>query len=362
MNVLLLGYLYGHGGIQTHTHFLATGLVERGHEVTVVTPAPLPGREASLPRAATYRLVPYSGAEDALHGFRLPPVRFDVGVVVGTGWNAMIGTLVNRRIRKRVFFEVMSGVPMGLADPRRLIHAGFDALVGQASPVEQAFRRGFGWTGLSTTIPALPEPLELLGPIPAPVGRAPGSTARLRAAYFGRLAPHKGVDFLIRNWDRIADDFSGLDVFGTGPEIENLQRMIDLKGCGDEVRLRGRYPTGSDYVSLLQQYDMVMLPTVGAEGAPLVLLEAMACGVPFVANGVGGIPDYANPDCEITGGDICEFLPLVQKLAHRIRSNDVRRDRLMAHYDVNYSYKALVTRWETYLDSLSSGRGPEQAQ
>ena len=35
----------------------------------------------------------------------------------------MGGVLANRRIRRRIFFEVMSGDAMGRIDPRRLMHA-----------------------------------------------------------------------------------------------------------------------------------------------------------------------------------------------------------------------------------------------
>lgn len=41
MNCLLIGYMHGQGGIQSHTHFLATGLTEHGHSVLVLTPEPL---------------------------------------------------------------------------------------------------------------------------------------------------------------------------------------------------------------------------------------------------------------------------------------------------------------------------------
>lgn len=346
--------MHGEGGIQTHTHYLATGLFERGHRVTVVTPPPMARHEAELPgRDGDYRLVTYSGVASALKGLGTGRTAgHDVAVLCGTGWKSMVGMLALPRPTKRIFFEVMSGARMGRLDPRMLVHAGFDAIVGQGRPVEQKFCEEFGWRGVRTTIPALPEPLERRCSIPGrralPIERDKG----LRLVYFGRLAAHKGVAYLIENWARLSRVAQSLDVFGSGPQEEELRQLISSRGLGEVIRLRGRYPGGQDYVDLMQDYDLKLLPTVGAEGAPLVLLEAMACGLPFVANGVGGIPDYANEDCAITNGNIEDFLPLFDSFVERMMRGHVDGARLQGYYDKHFSFDGLVDRWESFLRSL----------
>jgi glycosyltransferase involved in cell wall biosynthesis len=261
----------------------------------------------------------------------------------------MCGVLANRRIRKRVFFEVMSGERNGRFDPRRLVHAGFDAVVGQASTVERKFCDEFGWRGISTTIPALPDPLERVADIkPAILDTRNG----LRAAYFGRLAQHKGVGFLVDNWGTISRSIDKLDVYGTGPQEAELATKIRQAGLSGKIRLHGNYPAGSEYVELIQRHQLVLLPTTGQEGAPLVLLEAMACGVPFVANGVGGIPGYANPDCAITSGGMTEFMPLTVEMCSRIRSGGVDTHRLQKFYLDNFSNAVLTRRWDEFINRL----------
>lgn len=354
MSVLLVGYAHGEGGITTHTHWLAHGLAHRGHHVRVLSPQPPAGQPESPWPDRGYAVDHYGATRDALRGFAaLGSERFDVAVVAGTGWKAMGGVLANRRIKRRVFFEVMSGEALGLADPRRLMHAGFDSVVSMALSIEQNFCRDFHWRGRRAIIPALPEPLELLASIPDRGVIAP--PGKLRGCYFGRLAVHKGAGFLAEHWDTLSADLESLDIYGTGEERESIAARIAEQGLGDVIRLHGRYPDGQGYVDLLKQYDLLLLPTIGAEGAPLVLLEAMACGTPFVVNGMGGVAHYANQDCRITSGDIAEFLPAVAEIAAEIACGHIDGSRLQGHYRDHFSYDVLVGQWERYLSELVRG-------
>ena len=352
MKLLLVGYLHSEGGVKNHTLWLGRGLAARGHDVTVATPGPIGTEPYDLPDEPDLRVVNVDRIGQILRGYPTgTPEAFDCAVVVGTGWKSMLGPLLNRRIGKRVFFEVMSGERNGKIDPRMLVHRGYDAVVGQGRPVEALFKQSFGWTGPSTTIPALSEPLELVADLTLPPksALAPGT---LKACYFGRLARHKGLGWLIERWDTVGQDIATLDIWGSGPQDTELRAMIAARGLSERIRLRGRFPGGADYAALLQTYDLEVLPTYGAEGAPLVLLEAMACGVPFVANGMGGIPDYGNVDCRITSGDLDEFLPALRSLATALYTGEIDHARLQRHSLEHFSYKALCDRWEAFLLDL----------
>lgn len=345
MKVALVGYLFGLGGIQTHTNSLAEAFAQRGHSVCALTSPELSGHGGDLMKPVGVRTLEYSGVKDAVTGFGLRDWA-DVVVVCGTGHKAMLGALRTGPNCKKVFFEVMSGTRGGLIDPRYLVHAGFDAVVGQASQVELRFCQEFRWRGVSATIPALGHRLSVPARGPAaPLDRP------LRFAYFGRLAAHKNVEHLIEHWEQIGGD-GYLDIWGGGSESERLQSMVDSRGLGARISLCGRYAKGDAYLRLLQEYDMTLLPTIGEEGAPLVLLEAMACGVPFVANGVGGIPDYANPDCVITDGRIENFVSAASGLADRVRRGQFDRSRLQGHYRKHFSNEVLADRWELFLNGL----------
>lgn len=353
MQILLVGYMHTEGGIRSHNLWLGRGLAARGHKVTIATPAPV-SSDVYVPVCGdSVAVVSINSIRDILLGY--PGGRettFDVAVVLGTGWKSMIGPILNRNIRKRVFFEVMSGQRNPALDPRWLVHIGFDYVVGQARPVEACFRKSFRWRGPSVTLPALSEPLELFGNVVPPSKPTP-APGEIRACYFGRLAPHKGIGWMIENWERMSSHVEVLDIWGgEGSDEARIKRLIAERGLQDRVRLMGRYPSGKEYIQLLQNYDVELLPTDGLEGAPLVLLEAMACGLPFVANGVGGISDYDNQDCRVTSGDRAEFWPLLDSLCSALYQGSIDRHRLHKHYVQSFSYQVLCDRWEKFFVSL----------
>lgn len=356
MRVLLAGYRYGRGGIQTHLRECAAACAAAGHTVALLSPAPVgtaadPAdalRPGHLVRELTY---PRSGACGLAAACRfVRAVRPDVIKVVGTSRVSKLAALLAGGRARTVFFEVMSGEAAGWRDPRWLLRAGFDDAVGQSAGVAATFRRSFGWPRPVPALPALPEPLERATAVPPAVPRTvPLGTAR--AALFSRLVPHKRALWLVSQWPTLSGWLGELHVHGSGPEEGPVRELIAARGWGGRVFAHGPYPAGQGYTDLLCGYDLTLLPTVGAEGAPLVLLESMACGVPFVATGVGGIPDYRNPDCEVAEVTPDGFLPAVRRAAERLAAGHLRQDRLQGHYTATYGSTRLQAAWVRYLES-----------
>lgn len=120
--------------------------------------------------------------------------------------------------------------------------------------------------------------------IPNPCIRWTEQTAVLenpRAIAVGRLVPVKGFDLLIRAWEKVAavhPDWE-LEIWGDGPERENLERLIRATGLEKQVFLRG---ATVDVQGKLLQSSMLVFSSL-FEGFGMVLVEAMACGVPCVA-------------------------------------------------------------------------------
>lgn len=366
MKLVLSGTYSGVGGIQSHLHWLAKAALESGFSVRILSLGlPLEAsdheRAARLSALGDFHLTDVAQAEASTKGRflaclrELRQTRPDIYLACGTGWNLFLPAAFSFACKRRVFHEVMSGESSGRKDTRGAVRLFFTDVVAQASPVGANFARTFRWRHPIRVLPAFPEPLELSASLP-PVTKHLSTNSLPRAAFFSRLVPHKRGLWLVRQWPRLRSCLSELHIYGGGPEEEPIRTLIRENGWSDRVFCHGRYPDGQAYVDLICSFDMTLLPTVGAEGAPLVLLESMACGVPFVSTDAGGIPDYANPDCLITPMASDEsFLSAIESLSDRLRRGEIDQPRLRNHYLDHFSFRALSEKWISYFSSLQRG-------
>jgi glycosyltransferase involved in cell wall biosynthesis len=106
-----------------------------------------------------------------------------------------------------------------------------------------------------------------------------------RVLAVGRLDWQKGFDRLIDIWERVQGCKGArvqewhLDIVGSGPLHDELQKQIDRQGLHESVRL---LPPTSDIQSLYLSSSIFVLSS-RYEGLPMVLLEAQAFGLPIVS-------------------------------------------------------------------------------
>jgi glycosyltransferase involved in cell wall biosynthesis len=108
----------------------------------------------------------------------------------------------------------------------------------------------------------------------------------------GRLAPQKGLEYLIRAAALLRKDMPSAKIVlaGNGPLEQRLSKLVSDLGLEDTVLLLG---LRTDIGDLLAASDLVVLPSLW-EGLSISLLEAMAAGKPVVTTSVGGNREVTN--------------------------------------------------------------------
>lgn len=109
--------------------------------------------------------------------------------------------------------------------------------------------------------------------------------------FVGRLESGKGVAALLEAFRELTQrlDTVRLLIVGQGSQREALERQVANGTLAERVTMLGWLQ--ADLVArYLAAADVFVLPSE-AEGLPISLIEALACGVPAVATRVGGIPD-----------------------------------------------------------------------
>ena len=107
-----------------------------------------------------------------------------------------------------------------------------------------------------------------------------------------RLVYKNGLDTLIESAYLATKNKKDLlfVITGKGPSRELIEQRIKQLGIEKNIMLTGFVPD-----ELLPSYyhaaDYFILPSASGEGLPLVLFEAMACGLPIIATIVGGTPE-----------------------------------------------------------------------
>ena len=148
--------------------------------------------------------------------------------------------------------------------------------------------------------------------------------------WVGRMARVKGLDVLVEACAILKArqiDFH-VALVGDGPLQEGLQAACLARGVQEQVRFVGsvRHHELPDWY---RAADLTILPSL-SEGVPNVLLESLACGTPFVASRVGGIPEIASPGIDrlVTPSDPVE---LADAIAQQLSAGQtLRRARVPA--------------------------------
>jgi glycosyltransferase involved in cell wall biosynthesis len=364
--------------MQRHTHDLVRSLVARGHDVEVICPRS-GGLESDL-YGARWTLLVERGRDDprwpdavraAFHSGRrrgtfdvvhsestsaLPLARLSTARPIVVKYHGNYLSLATAQVRRAI-------------DRPRTAHREAAALVRNT---RRHFRHGNAWRLRSCTsmivsrqqvrdtalshflsrdrIHVVPNgvDVELFSPgEPAVARRSLGldPDAVLLAAA-GRLNNEKGFDVALEAFAKVSRDHpkARLLVIGDGEErapLETLARSLAIDHATDFVGRRDRH----EIVRFLEAADVFLFPTRRNEAGPLVLLEALACGLPTVASRIAGITEVLETSAPaevgilVRPGNVADLEGAIRRLlsdqALRTSLGAAARERAVSEYSLD---------------------------
>lgn len=187
------------------------------------------------------------------------------------------------------------------------------------------------------------------------VGEKYADVSTKRVIAVGRLDYQKGFDRLINAWKLI--QLSGrfnewrLDIFGQGEWKDMLNRMIHEGDIADTASIHN--PTkeiGNEYAK-----SSMLVMSSNYEGFPMVMIEAMACGLPVVSYdfkcGPKDIIDEGSNGLLVREGDIDGLASAMMKLM----SDEQLRQRMSENAKKvveTYSEENVMRQWLDLFASL----------
>ena len=213
-------------------------------------------------------------------------------------------------------------------------------------PSESVAIRAVEWSGVPRSkLVIVPNAVDLdaFGAIE----RTPAPPGTFRVGFVGRLDPVKRVRDLIAAVATLADDVR-LDVYGDGAERGALELLAARLGIADRTTFHGSI---ADPRVAYARMDALVLPSE-AEGFGLVLIEAMAAGVPVVGTDVDGIHDVVSRDR--TGLLVEPGSPAaIAEAIERLRDDAALRRNLAeaARYDVaqRFGWPSVLAKYRALL-------------
>jgi len=175
--------------------------------------------------------------------------------------------------------------------------------------------------------------------------------------FIGYVRRLKRIDVLLRAVHILKEEFPSLKclLVGEGPERDKLNDLVNELEIDKNIVFWG---FSSDVKSLLKQSKIFIL-TSQSEGLPMVIIEAMACGVPVVASAINDIPSVVNNN--FNGFLVYNFDPIFYADACRkLLSDEVLLTRMSIDaeksikdkYIKYYSKEAIGKAWNEILGEI----------
>lgn len=302
MKIAMVGQFPPHvGGVGVHIHSLSKKLVEEGHDVYVITyphkdlkdidgihvvgtkGINVPGiRGLSFKRNAKKQLDELCKNEDIdiIHGHYLYPAG---AVATEVGKKNNIKTYVTAHGSD--MFELYKNQSF-MRNPIKKVLKDADKVFAVSNALRDEI--------LATDVKGIADKTSIyLNSVDVNKFKEP--TAKQKkdkptVMFVGNLIKRKNVSLILDSKKECKTDFN-LVIVGDGPLLNDLKKKVENENI-DGVTFTG---AKSDVENIIPTADLLILPSF-SESFGLVLIEALACGVPVIGSDVGGIKEIITPD------------------------------------------------------------------
>jgi glycosyltransferase involved in cell wall biosynthesis len=279
-------------------------IIRRGAYDLVHIHNPIPALEmARVARACIRSRIPYVVSTHGFNELANSDSIYQLGALRRTAWHFLV---------RRPVSEVISRASEVFA----------------LSPADLDVVRSFGFPGTPRIVPngvELPAEASAESDMAAcRKFRIPGrgEFSGITCMFLGNHTPNKGVPILLEAFSRIKCPY--LLILG-GDCRSEIDYDSYKRGARDDQRIviTGRL-TNDEVSALLRRSDLFVFPSL-ADTFPLVVLEAMAHGVPVLASDVGGIRYQLDPGCGrlVPPGNVATLRAAVEEMA---RERDCLRE------------------------------------
>lgn len=369
ITVVLNSFFYteGVGGAQLFASMLATGLADRGHQVSLLCYSRR-GRVAERPKTGNLKLYvsPLGGLRGQLF-MAADLVRSRPEVCVAISLSSSIPVLLYSFLARARCFVCWTGrdalALSGLAETQ-----GVKPLLARLA-LFRAVRTRFGHLAVSKEIREIlvshGVEADRVSIVPTPVDGRFLSIVRdpqaLTIGCMGRLEPSKGRDVLLVAFSRLLRDYPSarLIIVGDGSLKQELIRLSKTLGVENSVVFTGFVPF-EEILSLLARFSIFVLPSL-SEGMPNALLQAMAAGLPVVATRVGGVPEFVEDHVDGLLVEPSNPDELARAIRELMSSESLRRTlgQNAKAKAANYSFDRVMQTYESLLSGQSGTTSPD---
>ncbi len=285
------------GGVNAHVGYLYENLVRRGHDVRIISSTHGPQRSSegdvirlgygwSVPTNGSIGTLTVSHRYGSLVGQMLERERFDI-IHFHEPFVPFLSLQILRHSRavNVATFHAYSGFSPSYEFGQRMMKPFARRLHGRIA-VSAAARHFIGryFPGEYKVIPNGVDLAQFQG-VP-PFARWRDGIPNI--LFVGRFESRKGLMYLLRAYYQLRLEGLGcrLLVVGNGPQLGEVRRYISSRRLGG-VELLGRL-SEHDKARAFATADISVSPATGQESFGIVLLEAMASGVPIVCSDIHG--------------------------------------------------------------------------